>query len=51
MSECEAIYFTEGWAVSKNCRIERLTAILYDIEIVEDDDKKENKNEEPDQLS
>lgn len=34
MSTCDAIYCIEGWSVSKNCRIERLTAILYNIEIL-----------------
>lgn len=35
MANCDAIYCIEGWSVSKNCRIERLTAILYNIEILD----------------
>ena len=40
MAECDAIYFLDGWTLARNCRIERLVAILYNIEIIED-----NKNE------
>ena len=35
MSECDAIYFTEGWSTAKNCRIERLASLFYNIEILE----------------
>lgn len=39
MSTCDAVYFTEGWALSKECRIIRLAAILYNFEILEENDK------------
>lgn len=44
MSQCDAIYFTSGWALTKRCRVERLTAILYGIEIVTDEEKDEEIN-------
>ena len=44
MSQCDAIYFTKGWALTKRCRVERLTAILYGIEIVTDEEKDEEIN-------
>ena len=34
MSNCDGIYCIEGWTLSKNCRVERLAALLYDIEIL-----------------
>lgn len=42
MSTCDAVYFTKGWALSKECRIIRLAAILYNFEILEE----ENTNKE-----
>ena len=39
MSICDAVYFTKGWALSKECRIIRLAAILYNFEILEENDK------------
>ena len=44
MSQCDAIYFTKGWALNKRCRVERLTAILYGIEIITDEEKDEEIN-------
>lgn len=44
MSQCDAIYFTSGWALNRGCRVERLTAILYGIEIVTDEEKDEETN-------
>lgn len=37
MSTCDAVYFTKGWALSKECRIIRLAAILYNFEILEEE--------------
>ena len=42
MSTCDAVYFAKGWALSKECRIIRLAAILYNFEILEE----ENTNKE-----
>jgi len=39
MSQCDAIYFANGWALARGCRVERLAAILYGIEIITDDEK------------
>lgn len=39
MSTCDAVYFTDGWALSKECRIIRLAAILYNFEILEENNK------------
>ena len=39
MSKCDAIYFADGWALAKGCRVERLAAILYGIEIIEEENK------------
>ena len=44
MSQCDAIYFTSGWTLAKRCRVERLAAILYGIEIVSDEEKDEEIN-------
>ena len=43
MSTCDAVYFADGWASSKECRIIRLAAILYNFEILEEEntDKEE----------
>ena len=43
MSTCDAVYFADGWALSKECRIIRLAAILYNFEILEEEntDKEE----------
>ena len=45
MKNCDAIYFASGWTKSKVCRIIRLTAVLYKIEIVDDTENKEVSNE------
>ena len=44
MSQCDAIYFVGGWALAKGCRVERLAAILYGIEIITDEEKDEETN-------
>ena len=44
MSQCDAIYFASGWALARGCRVERLTAILYGIEIITDEEKDEEIN-------
>lgn len=44
MSTCDAVYFADGWALSKECRIIRLAAILYGIEIITDEEKDEETN-------
>ena len=36
MSKCDSVYFAKGWALAKGCRVERLAAILYKLEILEE---------------
>lgn len=36
MATCDAVYFTTGWSLDKGCRIIRLAAKLYDLEILEE---------------
>ena len=34
--QCDTVYFTTGWTLSKECRIVRLACLLYDIKIEND---------------
>lgn len=36
LATCDAVYFTTGWTLDKGCRIIRLAAKLYDLEILEE---------------
>lgn len=36
LSKSDGVYFTKGWTVDKNCRIARLAAILYELDIMEE---------------
>ena len=38
MSKVDCVYFTDGWLSSKDCRVIRLAAVLYDIEILSDNE-------------
>lgn len=42
MSQCDAVFFADGWAVNRGCRIERLAAVLYNLEIINESDKEDN---------
>ena len=44
MSQCDNIYFVEGWPTARNCRVERLAAILYNIEILAGEEDAESNN-------
>ena len=37
MSKCDGVYFTKGWTLDRNCRIVRLAAILYRLEVIEEE--------------
>ena len=37
MSKCDGVYFTKGWALDRNCRIVRLAAIIYRLEVIEEE--------------
>ena len=42
LSTIDCVYFTDGWILDKNCRIIRLASILYNIEILEKEEEKNN---------
>ena len=39
LSTCDGVYFTNGWALDKTCRIIRLATIIYNLEIMEENEK------------
>lgn len=42
LSIIDCVYFTDGWVLDKTCRIIRLASILYNIEILEKEEEKNN---------
>ena len=39
MAKADAVYFTKGWALDKNCRIARLASVLYNFEIITEENE------------
>ena len=38
LSRCDGVYFTRGWSLDRTCRIDRLSAIIYKLEILEENE-------------
>lgn len=39
MSECEAVYFCDGWENTRGCRIEYSAAFAYGLKIIYEEDE------------